>query len=616
MTSGEIRKLYLEFFEKKGHKTVLSSSLIPDDESVLLTTAGMQQFKKYYTGELDAKKDFILGNGEPAIGVASIQKCFRTSDIDEVGDDTHLTSFEMLGNFSFGGYFKKEAIEYAYEFIVKNLGLKIDYVSVFGGDQETAADFESERFWEETKKKHGENFEIKKFGKKDNFWGPTGDEGPCGPTTEIYINDVEVWNIVFNEYYRNKDGKFTKLETPGVDTGMGLERVLAALNGFDDNYKTDLFSPIIRKIEELSGKKYGESSETTRAMRIIADHIKAATFILGDEKGLTPSNVGAGYVLRRLIRRAVRNGFSLGAKETFTSKIAEEAVKIYQEVYPEMGRNKDFITSQLIKEEEKFGKTLDKGLKKLKAAVKKHPWEFQFINEGTNISVSEIFPAFYFYQTFGFPIEMIKEEFIIYANKLSFSVPDSVVSEVWGKIEKYFYEEFKEHQELSRTASTGMFKGGLADASEQTIKYHTAAHLMLAALRQVFGENVLQKGSNITSERLRFDFSHPEKMTPEQIKQVEDLVNEKIKQGLPVICEELSLEEAKEKGAMGVFDSKYGERVKVYTIGNPSTGSESAFSREICGGPHVSRTSELGKFKIIKEESASAGVRRIKAILE
>ncbi len=654
MTSGEIRNLYLEFFKSKGHAIIPPASLIPEnDPTVLFTTAGMHLLVPYLMGQAHPQGKRLV----------NAQKCIRTSDIDEVGDNRHLTFFEMLGNWSLGDYFKKEAIEMSWEFLTGKKWLAMDpqrlYVTVFMGGENGEKDIVSIETWKKVFASTGiqaevcpyntpivgnKNYRIFPLSVKDNWWGPAGETGPCGPATEMFydtepqlgalqktfdeeINNfrvMEVWNDVFMEFNKIAAGKFEKMPMQNVDTGMGLERTISVLNGKKDAFDNELFLPLIQKIEELSGKKYGESPEITRAMRIIADHIKAATFILGDEKGLTPSNVGAGYVLRRLIRRAVRNGFSLGIKEIFTSKIAEEVTKIYQDTYTELKKNKEFIINQLVQEEEKFKKTLERGLgvldKELKAQIIRpgQPYKVQpvsLIQGPDDIQMWDIRPSiitgkwlFDFYQTFGFPPQMIIEELKLRGYYFTLKEYEELIND--------FEEEMQKHQELSRTASAGMFKGGLADASEQTIKYHTAAHLMLAALRKVFGENVLQKGSNITSERLRFDFSHPEKMTPEQIKQVEDLVNEKIKADLPVVCEELSLDEAKEKGAMGVFDSKYGERVKVYTIGNPSTGLGSAFSREICGGPHVNRTSELGKFKIIKEESASAGVRRIKAILE
>ncbi len=585
MTAEQLRQSFLDFFKGKGHVIIPSASLIPEnDPTVLFTTAGMHPLAPYLMGEKHP-----LGQK-----LTDAQKCIRTSDIDEVGDTTHHTFFEMLGNWSLGDYFKKEAIGWSWEFLTSPqwLGLNKNRiaVSVFAGDNDASFDEEAFNFW---KNLGVSEKRIAKLPKKNNWWGPAGETGPCGPDTEMFywvgdadkvpesFNDdndlwIEIWNDVFMQYNKNIDGKYELLSQQNVDTGMGLERTLAVLNGLDDNYKTELFWPIIQKIEELSGKKYDESLEIKKAMRIIADHIKAATFILGDEKGITPSNTGAGYVLRRLIRRAVRYGKQLSINEVFISKIAEETIKIYQNVYKELKESKNFIKEQLIKEEEKFNETLERGLK-----------EFKKLKQISGVD------AFNLYQTYGFPLELTTE--IAKENKIDVNVEE-------------FQQELNKHQELSRTASAGMFKGGLADASEETKKLHTAAHLMLAALRKVLGDHILQKGSNITAERLRFDFSHSEKMTDEQVKKIEDLVNEKIKEDLPVICEEMSLEQAKEVGAMGVFDSKYGEKVKVYSIGD--------FSKEICGGPHVEQTGVLGKFKIIKEESSSAGVRRIKAILE
>ncbi|MBU1091423.1 alanine--tRNA ligase [Patescibacteria group bacterium] len=546
MNSNEIRQRFLDFFREKGHKIVPSSSLVPTDDSVLLTTAGMQQFKPYY---LDEKSPH--GNK-----VASIQKCFRTSDIDEVGNEKHLTFFEMLGNFSFKDeYFKKEAIEYAYEFITKEMGLEIDYVSVFEGDDLTPPDTESEEIWEKIKKENNENFEIKKFGREDNFWGPTGEEGPCGPTTEIYVNPagdgagaLEIWNLVFNEYYKNKEGKYNKLDKPGVDTGMGLERLAMVVQKKNNIFETDLFEPIMKVV--------GNN-------RVVTDHLRASVFLIAD--GVVPSNVGRGYVLRRLIRRVVAKGFGNAIEKTVGI-----IVENYKDFYFELEQNKNKIFTELKKEEEIFNKTLEKGMREFK--------------RGTD--------PFVLFTTYGFPIELTQE-----LSKEKGAVVD---------IEK-FNQQMQKHQELSRTASAGMFKGGLADESEETTKLHTAAHLLLAALRKILGDHVEQKGSNITIERLRFDFSHPEKLTDEQKKEIERLVNKQIKKDLSVTCEEMKPEEAKEKGALGVFEHKYGDIVTVYAIG--------AFSREICGGPHVKKTGKLGTFKIKKEEASSAGVRRIKAVL-
>jgi len=619
MTANELRSKYLEFFSTKGgsasdgksmgHAIIPSASLIPDnDPTVLFTTAGMHPLVPYLMGEKHP-----LGKR-----LANSQKSIRTGDIDDVGDNRHLTFFEMLGNWSLGDYFKKEAIQWSFEFLTGKKWLAMDperlYVTVFLGDENSGQDTESIEAWKKAFASVGikaevcpyntpiagnKNYRIFPLPAKDNWWGPAGETGPCGPCTEMFYDTdpqlgslqkifdeeidafrvMEVWNDVFMEFNKVADGKFEKLPAQNVDTGMGLERTVSVLTGKKNAFDNELFSPLFEKIKELSGKKYGESPETTRAMRIIADHIKAATFILGDEKGIEPSNVGQGYVLRRLIRRAVRCGKQLGIEQIFTFKIAEEVIKIYFEVYPELKNNKDFIVKQLTQEEEKFMETLERGLR-----------EFEKVKQKGKISGVE---AFNLYQTFGFPIEITKE----------------LAAEEKIKVDEgEFEKELIKHQDLSRTASAGMFKGGLADASEETIKYHTAAHLMLAALRQVLGQDVMQKGSNITPERLRFDFSHSEKMTPEQIKQVEEIVSDQIKKDLPVVCEEMNLDEAKAKGAMGVFESKYGERVKVYSIGQ--------FSNEICGGPHITHTGELGKFRIQKEESSSAGVRRIKAVLE
>ncbi|MFA5175601.1 MAG: alanine--tRNA ligase [Patescibacteria group bacterium] len=614
MHSKEIREKYLNFFKEKGHTIISSASLIPEeiDPTALFISAGMQPLVPFLLGEKHP-------GGEK---LTDVQICVRTDDIDEVGDETHHTFFEMLGNWSLGDYFKEKAIKFSFEFLTKKewLGLEKEKlaVSVFAGDSDAPKDEESKKVWlslgiPETR--------IKELPKKNNWWGPAGETGPCGPDTEMFYwvgkevapkefnpDDkrwVEIWNDVFMQYLKNKDGKYEPLLQKNVDTGMGLERTLAIINGFDDNYKTDVFWPIIQKIEELSGKKYEENK---KEFRIIADHLKAATFIIGDRKGVEPSNHKQGYVVRRLVRRAKEYGRQLGIKNIFTFKIAEEVIKIYQDVYPDLRKNKDFIINQLVKEEEKI-KTPEEGIKVLKKIYNKvfggvDPEKMPGGRTKNNILRIDGREVFHIYETYGLPPELSQE--IMTGWGLKFD--DQTMKEC--------KEEFKKHQELSRTASAGMFKGGLADSGEQTTKLHTAAHLMLAALRQVLGDHVFQKGSNITAERLRFDFSHPQKMTPEEIKKVEEIVNQKIKENLPVICEEMTLNEAKEKGAMGVFESKYGEKVKVYSIGNPSTSSGQVFSEEICGGPHAKNTQELGSFKIIKEEASSAGVRRIKAVLE
>ncbi len=544
MNSTELREKFLKFFERKGHVPRPSASLIPEnDPSVLFTSAGMQQFKVYYTHPKDAEKDFGSRN------IVTVQKCVRTGDIDDVGDDTHLTFFEMLGNFSFGGYWKKEAIEYGYEFITKELGLKIDYVSVFEGDAETPADEESRKIW----KSIDSNIIIKNHNRADNFWGPTGDEGPCGPTTEIYINGVEIWNIVFNEYYKSRDGKYTSLETKGVDTGMGLERLLVQVKEAKSVYETDLFS-----------------GEKTKEERIVADHVKAALFLVSD--GVRPSNTGAGYILRKLIRRAVR--FSKEPLE----EVADKIRKIYEGVY--VLEDKEEIK----KEENKFRETLDRGMK-----------EFE---NGTD--------PFILFTTYGFPIELTVE---------------LAKEKGWAINLEDFNKKLAEHQKLSQTSSAGMFKGGLANHNPETIKLHTAHHLLLSALQEVLGKGVKQKGSNITEERLRIDFLFDRKMTDEEKQKVEELVNEYIKKGLEVVRKEMNKEEAEKLGAEMEFGTKYGDMVSVYFI---EDGKGSIISKEFCGGPHVSNTSELATnpngapkhFKIFKEEAVSAGVRRIKAVLQ
>jgi len=581
MTSKELRQKYLDFFKSKKHAIIPSDSLIPEnDPTTLFISSGMHPLVPYLMGEKHPEGNRLV----------DIQKCIRTIDIDEVGNTTHHTFFEMLGNWSLGDYFKKETIEWSLEFLTFSNWLNLDKnriaVSVFKGDENAPLDEESINIW----KNIGISDErIARLPKKDNWWGPAGQTGPCGPDTEIFYwtdNDspvpekfdsednrwVEIWNDVFMQYNKTDKGRYELLSQKNVDTGMGLERTLAVLNGLNDNYKTELFINIIKKIEELSGKKYEESEEITKAIRIIADHIKAATFIMGDDKEIAPSNIDQGYVVRRLIRRAIRYGRQIDIKgNLWTKEIAKVAIEDYGDVYQELEKNQDFVFNKLDEEEAKFEKTLEKGLKEFEKGIS----------------------AFILFSTYGFPIEMTQE--------LAREKGEEI------NVEK-FNEEMKRHQELSRTASAGKFKSGLADDSEETKKLHTAAHLLLSALRKVLGEHVTQKGSNITAERLRFDFSHSEKMTDEQKQEVEKLVNEVIEKDLLIELEEMTLEEAKAKGAMGVFESKYGERVKVYTIND--------FSKEICAGPHAERTGELGHFRISKEESSSSGIRRIKAVLE
>ncbi|MAF13264.1 MAG: alanine--tRNA ligase [Parcubacteria group bacterium] len=586
MTSEELKKKYLEFFKSKGHAIIPSASLIPEnDPTVLFTTAGMHPLVPYLMG----------GSHPEGTRITDVQKCIRTSDIDEVGDSWHLTFFEMLGNWSLGDYFKKEAIEWSWEFLTSNNWLGLDpkriSVSVFSGDENNNIPFDQEAYdiW----KSIGMPPErIYRYDKKENWWGPAGKTGPCGPDTEMYYDSgkaecancttegpacdcgkfAEIWNNVFMQYNKTAEGKFEELSQKNVDTGMGVERTVAILNGQKNTYDTDLFEEIIKKIKELATN----SNQTSE--RIIADHLRAATFILGDEKGISPSNLDQGYVLRRLIRRAIRHGKIIGITKPFSFIIAEVIIQKYKDDYNELQKNKDFIIEQLVQEEEKFSKTLARGLK-----------EFEKISEH-DVTGHD---AFILFTTYGLPIEIVKD----LAKENDISVD-----------EKNFEIELKKHQNLSRTATAGKFKGGLADHSEETTRLHTTNHLTLQALRTVLGDHVNQKGSNITKDRLRFDFSHDKKMTPEEIQKVEDIVNEQINNKLDVSFEEMSVEEAKEKNAIGVFEHKYADKVKVYKMGD--------FSLEICGGPHVKNTGELGHFKITKEESSSAGVRRIKAVLQ
>jgi len=605
MTAQELRSKYFDFFKENGHALIKSASLIPEnDPTVLFTTAGMHPLVPY-----------LMGESHPAgKRLVDVQKCVRTDDIEEVGDNRHLVFFEMLGNWSLGDYFKQESIQWSFEFLTspKWLGLPIERlaVSVFAGDDDAPFDQEAFDLW----KSLGIPEErIAKLPKKNNWWGLAGVTGPCGPDTEIFywvgdkdsvpasFNDdndlwVEIWNNVFMQYNKKVDGSFEPLAQKNVDTGMGLERILTAMNGVAAVFDTDLFQPLIQRVEELSGQKYGEKDDKDKIFRVITDHLRAATFIIGDEKGVTPSNTGAGYIVRRLLRRAVVYGQRLGIKhQRWASEVAIEVVGNYKDAYPELENNCEFIVKTIMKEEEKFERTLENGLKEFSRQCESLACKMEESGE-VNITIPGDM-AFQLFSTYGFPIELIRE---IARNK------KMTIDELGLK------EKIKKHQELSRTASAGMFKGGLADASQETKRLHTAAHLLLAALRKVLGDHVFQKGSNITPERLRFDFSHGEKMSAEQIAEVESLVNEAIDKKMPIVCEEKTLEEARNQGAMGVFDSKYGEMVKVYKI---CLGDDVA-SCEICGGPHATNTEELGRFKITKEESSSSGVRRIKAILE
>ena len=582
-TREELIKAYLEFFKSKNHKVIPSASLIPEnDPTVLFTTAGMHPLIPY-----------LLGQKHP-LGkrLVDVQKCIRTVDIDEVGDNCHHTFFEMLGNWSLGDYFKEDAIKYTVEFHTKVLKIPVENyaVTIFAGNKDATKDEESAKIWLSLGIPQERIAQL-----RDNWWEHPGNNTPCGPCTEMFYwtgkekspkkfnpedkKWVEIGNDVLMEFTKIHLGKYIPAKQKNIDFGGGVERTLAVLNSFDDNYLTEIWFPLIKKIEKLSGKKYS-LEENKKAIRIIADHIKASVMILGDVKAVKPSNMGQGYVLRRLIRRAIRYGKIIGISRNFTVEIAKSIIPIYPD-YPELKKNKRFILEQLEQEENRFRQTIEQGIK-----------EFEKISKSKEeISGKD---AFLLFQSYGFPIEMTQE----LAKEKNIKV----------SMEEY-KKEFEKHQELSRTASAGMFKSGLADNSEITAKLHTATHLLLAALKEILkGNNVVQKGSNITSERIRLDFNFPRKLEEKEVKKVEDWVNERIKESIPVIREEMPLNKALESGARGEFGAKYPERVSVYTIGS--------FSKEICTGPHANNTSELGHFKILKEESSSSGIRRIKAVLK
>jgi alanyl-tRNA synthetase len=553
MTSTKLRREFLDFFEKKGHKIVPSSSLIPTDPSVLFTTAGMQQFKPYYLEE-----ESPYGKN-----VCSCQKCFRTSDIETVGDESHLTFIEMLGNFSFGDYYKEEAIKLAYDFLFKELKLPLKEAifTVFKGEK--GVPFDKESFLIFRKLGVPEN-KIKKYGKEDNFWGPTGEEGPCGPTAEFHLRNVELWNLVFNEYYQDRNGKLTPLKQKGVDTGMGLERLAMVCQKKSSVYETDLFEIMMKEI----------SGQNEIAKRIIADHIKGAVFLIAE--GIFPSNVEKGYVLRRILRRAIWHSRNMA--ENLLINLAKKTVEIYKDIYPEVKSKETDILTVIQNEEEGFEKTLERGIKEVKKIAQKG-----------DISGDEVYRI---QSTYGVPPEAIRDT----ASEVG------VMADIFGTA-----KAIEKHREISRAGAEKKFGGVGKEATYESAKLHTATHLLHAALRKVLGEHVKQMGSDIIPQRLRFDFSHPQKMTEEEIKKVEDLVNQKIKGNLEVKKEEMKYEEALKFGALAFFKEKYPEKVNVYSIGD--------FSKEICAGPHVKRTSELGQFKITKEESSGAGIRRIRAIL-
>lgn len=661
ISANELRQKFLDFFVEKGHTRIPSASVVPDnDPTVLFTTAGMHPLVPY-----------LMGEKHPAgTRLCDVQKCIRTGDIDDVGDDSHLTFFEMLGNWSLGDYFKADSIRWSWEFLTDPKWLGLDperiAVSVFAGEDGIPRDDEAADIWRQAGVPEERIFYLPR---ENNWWGPAGQTGPCGPDTEIfYITDkepcgpdcspacdcgryLEIWNNVFMQYLKTADGQYLPMEHKNVDTGMGLERTIGVLCGAKSVYETDLFTDIIARIESLSGKKYGESPEITRAMRIVADHLRSATFILGDDKAVTPSNVDQGYVLRRLIRRAVRFGMQLGMPDDAPQAIAEVIIAQYQDVYDELRRHHDAIIDELGKEVTRFQRTLRQGMREFEKIFKRikqfldnlDKFEYVLPNPenieqatqlakqiGSNLRPLPEFEmlqnavarmrqgfelvasasddlkkardgiaaidgqqAFRLYDTFGFPIEMTVE----------LARENGLIVDEDG-----FKKAFAIHQQKSHAGAEQRFKGGLADHAVETARLHTATHLLLGALRKVLGDDVYQRGSNITAERLRFDFSFGRKVTKEELAQVQQLVNEAIKADVPVVCEEMTVDEAKAQGAMGIFESKYGEKVKVYTI--------EGYSKEICGGPHANRTGELGEFIIKKEESSSSGVRRIKAILK
>ena len=595
LTSESLRKMYLDFFKSKGHAVIASASLIPEnDPTVLFTTAGMHPLVPY-----------LLGERHPAgKRLCDVQKCVRTGDIDEVGDSSHCTFFEMLGNWSLGDYFKEEMIAWSFEFLTSPdyLGIPVEDIAVtcFAGDGDCPRDEESANKWLACGILPKNIYFLPKSG---NWWGPAGLTGPCGPDTEMHIirnhkeadklgseqfdaapkgTFLEIWNDVFMQYNKNEQGKYEPLAQRNVDTGMGLERTLCIINGKDSVYETDIYEKAIAKIEELTGRRYGENEQNTKAFRVVLDHVRTATFMLGDAKGIVPSNTDQGYILRRIIRRAVRFGRNIGLPQGALNEVSKTLIEKYADVYPELVANAAKIEEELNKEESKFLRTLAQGIK-----------EFEKVASGLAAGgVIDGVTAFHLYDTCGFPVEITVE----------MAAEKGLTVDVEG-----YNKAFAEHQEKSRAGSEQKFACGLADHKEETTNLHTATHLLHAALKKVCSEEIAQKGSNITEERLRFDFNFARKLTPEEVKAVEDAVNEVIKADLPVVMREMTLEQAREEGFTGLFESKYGEVVKTYSIGE--------FSKEICGGPHAESTGLLGTFKIAKQENVSAGVKRIKAVL-
>lgn len=587
LTTHELKRLWLEFWTSKGYKTIPSASVVPEnDATVLFTTAGMHPLVPYLLGEKHPMGDKLC----------DYQACIRTNDIDDVGDPSHCTFFEMLGNWTLGECNKREMIKNSFAFLTEKLGIPKDRlaVSVFAGDENAPRDTEAHDAWVEAGLEDTQVFYLPK---ENNWWALGGGTGPCGPDTEMFFDTgkpkccdtcspacdcgkyLEIWNDVFMQYYVKEAGQpVEKLARPNIDTGMGLERTVCVLNGVESVYDTGIFKDVIDYLSKFANAPYVEEN-IKKSYRVICDHIRASVFILSS--GITPAPVGQGYVLRRLIRRSVNHARKIAIEKQQILDVAKIYVNEYQEYYPEIKEKQDLILKELDEEIEKFSKTIQLGQKEFEKVA--------FYSKDKTINGKT---AFRLYDTFGFPLELTIEM----AKEIGYNVD-----------EEGYHKAFLEHQEKSRTAAAGTFKGGLSDTSDNTARLHTATHLLLAALQTLFDPNIIQKGSNITPERLRFDFNFPRKMLPEELKQLEDFVNDAIKKEIDVTCEEMTLDEARASGAKGIFANKYGEKVKVYTIGN--------ISKEICGGPHANNTRELKSFKIIKEESSSSGVRRIKAVI-
>ena len=587
LTTHELKRLWLEFWTSKGYKTIPSASVVPEnDATVLFTTAGMHPLVPYLLGEKHPMGDKLC----------DYQACIRTNDIDDVGDPSHCTFFEMLGNWTLGECNKREMIKNSFAFLTEKLGIPKDRlaVSVYAGDENAPRDTEAHDAWVEAGLEDAQVFYLPK---ENNWWALGGGTGPCGPDTEMFFDTgkpkccdtcspacdcgkyLEIWNDVFMQYYVKEAGQpVEKLARPNIDTGMGLERTVCVLNGVESVYDTGIFKDVIDYLSKFANAPYVEEN-IKKSYRVICDHIRASVFILSS--GITPAPVGQGYVLRRLIRRSVNHARKIAIEKQQILEVAKIYVNEYQEYYPEIKEIQDLILKELDEEIEKFSKTIQLGQKEFEKVA--------FYSKDKTINGKT---AFRLYDTFGFPLELTIEM----AKEIGYNVD-----------EEGYHKAFLEHQEKSRTAAAGTFKGGLSDTSDNTARLHTATHLLLAALQTLFDENIVQKGSNITPERLRFDFNFPRKMLPEELKQLEDFVNDAIKKEIDVTCEEMTLDQARASGAKGIFANKYGDKVKVYTIGN--------VSKEICGGPHANNTRELKSFKIIKEESSSSGVRRIKAVI-